>query len=337
MKKLFGKKLFGNDRGQIAFLYAGVLVVLIGAICLCADVAVMYLNWQDVQKTADAAALAGANYLDGYVFTGTAAAGCGGQSDDAMKVACTYAVNNGLAASNLTLTEPTASSLQVVAKKSGLPYFFGKVLGLNTYAVAATAVAQASGPVNTVTKGLFPLGLQCTAPCDLANLDPGQPATFGTKFVGGLAPGNWNWLGFGGTGASTLGSNLQNGATGSYTIGDSVSTAPGNKGNAGPVKQGLDARLATCPTLATDPCSNAGNPKDIPAGDQCLVVVPVVDYKGCTGNCTMAIEGFAYVYLEPTSTSKMINGCFVNLPAPSTISSSGAPSLGPIQPPTLIQ
>src|SRR5260370_33091683 len=104
------KQISGDSPGQIAVLYAGIIGVLLGAIALGADVSVMYVNWQRVQKTADAAALAGANYSKGYedstgyVFNGPAAAGCTGQPDDASKAAFTYAVDNVLAAGNITIT-----------------------------------------------------------------------------------------------------------------------------------------------------------------------------------------------------------------------------------------
>src|SRR5882757_11352520 len=137
------KSIFGKPDGQISVIYALIAAVLVGAIALGSDVAVMYMDWQQTQKTADAAAIAGANYLAGYTFTGTPATGCDGQPDAATKAACTYAVNNGLAAGNVTLTEPTTTTIQVVAHQDTQPYFFGKVLGLSTYAVSATAAAQA--------------------------------------------------------------------------------------------------------------------------------------------------------------------------------------------------
>jgi Flp pilus assembly protein TadG len=338
-------QISGKSNGQIAVLYAGIIAVLLGAIAFCADVSVMYVNWQQVQKTADAAALAGANYLKGYedstgyVFSGPAAAGCTGQPDDASKAACTYAVDNGLAAGNVTITEPTASSIQVVAQETGLPYYFAKVLDLSTYAVTATAVAHAAGPVGTVNQGMFPVALQCASGCSNLSTLGGEPVTFGQKFVSSVinASGNWEWLGLGGTGASALASNIQNGATGSYTIGDTISTAPGNKGSSGPVKKAVQNRLNSCPTLANDPCADGGNPNDIPAGDPCLVVVPAVNFNGCTGQCSMQIEGFALVYLESTTTNSSLSGCFVNGIAPTSVSSSTAPALGATQPPTITQ
>src|SRR5579862_10021972 len=103
------KKIFVNSRGQVAVLYAGIAAILIGAIALGSDVAVMYVNWEQMQKTADAAAIAGANYLAGYTFEGTPASGCATEPDAAQTAACTYAVDNGIAVSNITLTEPTTT------------------------------------------------------------------------------------------------------------------------------------------------------------------------------------------------------------------------------------
>jgi hypothetical protein len=96
--------------------------------------------------------------------------------------------------------------------------------------------------------------------------------------------------------------------------------------------------LSRCHSIA-DPCSaSGGNPSDIPAGDACLVVVPAVDYHGCTGSCPITIEGFALIYLEPaTTTGTSINGCFVKAVAADTITASGAPQLGAEMPPVLIQ
>jgi hypothetical protein len=337
------KAISSKSRGQITVLYAGIAAVLIGAIALGSDVAVMYMDWQQTQKTADAAAIAGANYLAGYTFTGTAATGCDTQPDSATKAACTYAVNNGLTVSNITLTEPTISTIQVVAHQDTQPYFFGKVLGLNTYAVSATAAAQAGGPIGTVKQGLFPVGLQCTNPCNLGSLDPGQSVSFGAKFVGGLAPGNWQWLNpTGGTGGgdSALSYAVQNGAPALFSLtppNNAIDSEPGNKGNSTLVQTALRARLGSCPSIA-DPCSGAGNPNDIPPGDPCLVVVPAVDYHGCTGNCPLIIEGFAMIYLEAaTTTGTHIDGCFVKAITADSIASSSAPGLGALQPSALTQ
>ena len=170
-----------NPRGQIAIIFSLAIVALLGAVALGTDVILMYVNWQQAQKVADAAALAGANYLGGDAFSGTAASGCGGLSDSAEIAACTYAADNGFASAKLTITEPTATTIHVVAQESGLPYYFAKAIGLRTYAVSASATAGSSGPVDTVSQGLFPVGLQCNSPCNSSNLDPGQSVSFGSS------------------------------------------------------------------------------------------------------------------------------------------------------------
>lgn len=338
-------KVLDKSRGQVAVLYALIGAVLIGAVALGADAAMMYVNWQQTQKVADAAALAGANYLVGYDFTGTPATGCTGEPDSASKAACTYAVDNGIAAGDLTITEPNGGNdILVAVQQSGNPYFFAKALGLSSYTVAATAESAAGGNIGTVLQGLFPVGLQCDKPCSLSNFDPGQSVSFGAKFVGGLAPGNWQWLnptGGSGGGDSALESAIENGSSAEFSVNppnNVIQSEPGNKGNSNPVNTALSERLSKCDSIA-DPCtSGGGNPSDIPPGDPCLVVVPAVDFGGCTGNCPLTIEGFAMIYLEPaTTTGTSINGCFVKAIAADSIASSSAPGLGAEQVPTLSQ
>ena len=346
MKRFIGRA-FGNSNGQVVVLYAGIIAGLVGATALCADVAVMYASHLTAQKAADSAAIAGSNYMNGLAFSGTAAPGCttaNGYTDDAEKVACTFAYSNGVDRSvtgtTLTITEPTSSTLKVLVRRTGLPTYFGKVVGLSSYDVAASATVQAAQAVGTVNNGLFPVGLQCTSPCSLSTLDPGQSVSFGSKFVGGLAPGNWQFLdvsGGHGGGDSLLTSAIDSGASTTFSVGGSIISEPGNKGNSNGVKSALASRLARCHSIS-DPCANGGNPKNIPAGDACLVIVPAVDYHGCTGSCGLTIEGFALIYLEAANTtSTHIEGCFVQAVAADTVTSSTAPQLGAEMPPTLIQ
>lgn len=349
-------RIFDKPRGQIAFLYAGALAfALVGALAMGTDVAVMYVNWQHSQKTVDAAALAGANYLNGGItysdpVTGVAyptSTGCNGEESGtsaeevATQVACTYAVKNGLTNTNVTIA-PTATTIQVSATESAFPYFFAQALGLSTYTVASTATAQSPGiPTQCNGCGLVPLGLQCATPCPSGSFVAGQSVSFGQKFLGSIdLPGNWGWLDLDGNGGSTLKNNLATGSTGTFSVGQVINTDTGAK--TGPIKQGLDARFAGCDTSIADPC-NGGNPTNIPAGDPCLVTVPVVDFASATkaGNTNLTIEAFAEVYLEPTGANKTtatnIGGCYVNTVVGNTVVGGGTtpPSVGPLAPPTL--
>jgi Flp pilus assembly protein TadG len=349
----------GFLKGQMLILFTLILPVLLGVVGLGADFSIIYFNWTMVQKAADAAALAGAsqltgqtgsastvqaaavNYADGYACLNGI-----NDSSDEYTTLCTPRTSQAGYSDKIIFTSVTDTQVSVGIKRS-VPYFFGKMIGLQEASVTAKATA-AVNPVGTVTSGLFPVGIQCTSPCSKVNLDPGQVTSFGSKFVGGLAPGNWDWLDLGqGKGASALGSTIQNGASASFSLGTTVGSSPGNKGNSGPVKNGLAARLGSCmaTSSATDPCQNGalvggtngiGGTSGVPANDPCLVTMPAVDFTGCHGaNCSMPTEAFAQIYLEQNSTGTDIEGCFVQQVTPSAVGSASAPNLGPIGQPIL--
>jgi Putative Flp pilus-assembly TadE/G-like len=276
-------------RGQIAVIMTFAIATLLGAMALGTDVAVMYFNWVQLQKGADAAALAGAFYLTPSNSTqypidsaAVATAGCGGQPDDAGKTACMYAVKNKMAvdAASLKIYEPGQNlpatapkpNIQVWVKQSNLPYFFGKVR-LNTYSVSAISTAQGTNSVGTYTGGLFPTVFECAPPCTgTVNLAPGTFVSFGAKFTAG-ANGNWGWLDVGqGPGGAALGTAIANGIQGTLKIGDAVSTKPG--ATWGPIQSGFATRMSHHNSMpnAPDPNSvcNGGTPT-FPAGDPLLV------------------------------------------------------------------
>jgi hypothetical protein len=346
-------------KGQFLVIFTLALPALLASIGLASDLGILYFNWSVLQKAADAAALAGATYLTPSPVPTpappNAASGCpgfpGGYDTVAApkSVSCTYATYNLAKVSEVTVNVPAPNppsglspTVQVLLNRPNVPTFFLQMIGLKRLGVSAGAIALGPSAPNTVTSGLFPVGLQCTNPCSLSTLDPGRSVQFGAKFVGGLAPGNWDWANVGqGTGSSQLGNTIEYGSSESFSVGETISTAPGSKGNSGPVKKGLAARLAECPTVnsQTDPCANGGYVGGIPANDPCLVTVPAVDFAGCTGNCSMKIEAFAEIYLEQSRTGTEIDGCFVKALPPNAVVGGGtsAPSLGALSQPRLIQ
>lgn len=350
-------------KGQIMVLFMLLMPVLLGAMALGADFAVIYVNWTVIQKAADAAALAGASQLTGA--SGSASTVKPGVNQYVNGYACLNGISN-TGTSSLCSTHAGSDTMVFITNtdttvsvgiKRSVPYSFGKLIGLQNASVAAKATAGIFPPGGA--NGLFPVGLQCTRPCSLANLNPGQGVTFGQKFVGSIgASGNWQWIDVGqGNGASALGHVLQYGGSGTFTIGQTIGSDPGNKANSGPAKSGLAARLASCSaasnplTNSTDPCRNgaslaksSGNQDGIggtnvgavPLNDPCLVTVPAVDFTGCNGSCSLKIEGFAQVYLEQDSTTSAIDACFVQGSTTSNVlGSSGAPQLGALAPPVL--
>jgi Flp pilus assembly protein TadG len=336
------ERICGKSRGQIAVLYAGVIAVLLGAVALGADMAVMYVNWEQVQKTADSAAVAGAAFLSSdKTYNGTIASGCTG--DNAEQAACTFALHNYPDLANspntVVVTEPTANTLKVVATANSLPYFFGKAIGLSTYNVSASATAVAPGVVGTVNPGgtgLFPIGLQCLAPCPAGSLVAGEPVHFGTKFISATvnASGNWQWVDVSADANDSIGTlenAITNGGSSTYSINppnNQIYTKTGNAGKNPGVAKALSDRMAKCPSVP-DACSGS-NPNDIPLNDPCMIIVPTVDFTGLSGKSrALTIYGFALVHLDPaTTTSTSINGCFISNITQDTLASITAPNFG---------
>jgi putative Flp pilus-assembly TadE/G-like protein len=314
-------------KGQMAVVMTFAIATLLGAMALGTDVAVMYFNWVQMQKGADAAALAGAFYLipanvSQYPIA-SVAAGCTTQPDAASKAACTYAYNNNMAidSNNLKIAENVASlpastqpNIQVWVNRPNLPYLFGKVIGLNTYSVSAIATGQ-DQYVGSYSGPLFPIVFQCSGTCPgLGSIGSGFAESFGTKFVGtvggtGTANGNWQFLDPGATGANALGNAIAGGLTmGDVSMGSDITTKPGV--SAGPVNAGWTTRMnehntlcsagSLAPENCSDPssvCTTAASGTKVPSNDPLLVTLPVADVSACNGACSVPITGFAQVYL----------------------------------------
>jgi len=184
------KKILGKPRGQVMVLYAGVLAVLLGAIGLCTDVGLMYMNWQQLQKAADAAVLAGANYLPADPAT-------------AISTATAWPSNNSALASEIVSgptvdsTNPTGPTISITLKRT-VPYNFAKVLGMVSNDVQVTATAQVQNLGGAGGNHLVPVGFACpTPPCTSVGeniLLPGEAA--GPAGKNAVSPGNWGLLQF---------------------------------------------------------------------------------------------------------------------------------------------
>jgi hypothetical protein len=183
------KRIFDKSRGQIMVLYAGALAfALAGAVALCTDVAVMYVNWENMQKAADAAVLAGANYLPNDTAT-------------AISTASTWSVNNNSIKASEIVSGPTVSNANQnisITLKRTVPYNFGKVLGLTSADVQVTATAQAQNVTGSNSSHLIPVGFACPSPPCVKPGDnlvlPGE--TGGPPGKNKVSPGNWGLLQF---------------------------------------------------------------------------------------------------------------------------------------------
>ena len=332
-----------RSKGQIYVALILVMTVLLGAMGLGADMAVLYYNWVILQKGVDAAALAGAGYL---------------QSDSqaapqAISVAVAYAQSNGIKNSELqkdgsgngAYVPAPYSTITVTAKRT-VPYAFFKLIGLSSGNVAATATAKmplAPSCVNCVsavaTPGSQPTvipGNVCSsvAQCNVVpiGLDWSTPYTFNQSVQlnqGQVGPGNWGSLALGGTGGSNERTNIADGYAGPLAINQWVDTEPGFK--KGPVDQGFNDRISNAQSNFPGGTFDAHSPTD-----GRVIILPMVVWNSPNGRSQVEIMAFAALWVDSIS-GGTINAHFIDTESFNSTGDPNAPFRGARGRPQLIK
>jgi Flp pilus assembly protein TadG len=333
-----------GGRGQISVALILVMTVLLGAIGLGADAALLYFNWVILQKGVDAAALAGAGYLQSSDTSATTTA---------INVAVTYAQNNGIKNSELVAdgsgnkayVPSPYTSITVTARRT-VPYAFFKLIGLSSGTVAASATAQmpmAPSCVNCTsavsTPGSQPTvipGSICSgvAQCNVlpVGLDWSTPYTFNlavTLNQGQVGPGNWGSLALGGTGGSNERTNIADGYGGPLAINQWVDTEPGFK--KGPVDQGFGDRISEAQSDFPSATFSNHAPNDPRA-----VILPMVVWDSPNGRSQVQIMAFAAIWIDSIS-GGTIQAHFIDQEAFNSTGDPNAPFRGARGRPILIK
>jgi putative Flp pilus-assembly TadE/G-like protein len=315
------KRCFRNRKGQVAIVFTLVIATLLGVMSLGADVGVLYYSALQMQKASDAAALAGASYFGPNAPPKPSCSWSSGSSN-AQNAACDYVLNNGIAKGYITkINSPAvgvatvpggAQSVQVQLKRTDIPVFFGRVIGLSNMAAIGNATAIGPMPIKTLTRGLFPVGVQYPN-----TMTYGTTLTLSEKSSGTFGPGNWGWLDFPqcspvgsappasyhGGGVPNLTTNITNGSTCAYSVGDAITPETGAKGNSTQPANAINALIGSGNPPPSDP-------NQISISDPQLVIVPLVDWNGTSGSSTtILVKGFAAVWL----TSLTGNGAAITL------------------------
>jgi hypothetical protein len=309
------------NSGQIAVVVTLVITTLLGAMALGADVAVLYFNWAQLQKATDAAVLAGANYLPG-------------NPSQAQTVAQNYANTNGIRSGEIVSTTFSPDNMRMTMLVSRtVPYAFARVLGLSSGLVKVAATAGISTDTEGA-RGLIPVGLPCTAAqvSSGCGLSAGQTYTLVQAGANGkgaswnVGPGNWGRLGLGSHGADQFFQNLEEGYQGSINVGDAIDAEQGQVN--GPTDQGISDRVNLGQIVDPNPTNiTMSSVQSAPlAYDPRLVVVPLVDFTGATGNsATVTVTGFAMMWLnsyQSQGSQKGINATFLGIISPGQIQST---------------
>lgn len=285
-------------RGQMAVVMALASAALIGAIALSTDVGLLYYNWGLLQKAADSAVLAGANYLPGDAAI-------------AISTANSFAAQNGIANAEVDSTTVAADQMSIgIHLTRTVPYYFAKMVGLSAGVVTVQATAGLAG-VGSVSR-MVPVGIDSRT-----SYTYGQPVSL---ITGQYGPGNWGPLALGGTGASNFASNVQYGYVGQFSVGQMLATETGMM--VGPTRSAFDARLTA--GVNSDPGGTFANHS---LNDPRIMTVPIVDYANINGNSQVPLLGFAELWLVGVDSHDTISTYFIKQVTNGT-PSAGAPNYG---------
>jgi Flp pilus assembly protein TadG len=228
-----------NEDGQAVVLIILALVVLLGMCAMVLDVGSWYHTQRQLQGTADAAALAGAQQLPTTPVA-------------AQTMALSYANQNGGNVLGADITVGTLYQandiIDVTAKKTSSG-FFSSVLGIVNANISATARARVGPPAQAMY--VAPMVVYCDHPL-IQNCNGTNTPTFGQAthmdFDKMGAPGAFGMLDLanngGNTGTSTLASWILNGYDQYLPLG-LYDSDPGAKFNSSNVGSALDARIGT--------------------------------------------------------------------------------------------
>ena len=212
------------------------------------------------------AALAGATYFNNVTFPGKNAACL--YATDAQNAACTYALNDGVLASELTSVVANAGNQSMtVSATRKISALFARVVGIQNFTVTATSVAVLQGLASA--SDIAPIGLDSTT-----TYTYGQAITLHNGNCGAGCWGGLSLMDSSGqsTGGAAFRQNLGSGCACTVKVGDMLSSEPGAK--VGPIGQGVSDRVAA--GMASDP---TGTWSSHTLSDARVTVVPVVELE----------------------------------------------------------
>lgn len=284
-------RLKNGEQGLALVLVTLAMVGLLGMTALVVDVGSMTLHKNRLANACDAAALAGARELP--------------SAEAATQVAKAYAGHNSVSEDEILVEVINDGKQIIVSSNREVEFTFARVLGFNSTTVNANAIAT-FGAISSAT-GVIPLSV------------PEQTLVFGQEYqlkVGapGLLAGNFGALSLEGSGADKYRTLIKEGYSGLVSVGDLVTTEPGNM--SGPTRDGINDRVNKC----THNCT----PSNYNPSCARFVIVPVYDPETMDeGRNEVLIVGFA-AFLLSQEAVKSGNECTVygyflqTTPSPST-------------------
>ena len=180
-----------GEHGQTIILVAVAMVGLLGMAALAIDVVTLYVARSEMQRAADAAALAGAK---AFVDSGVTSDPTNLTRQGTAQLMAQQVITSLLPLNSVSGAPPVQApgspafdftrvgnpQVTVTLQRTDLPTFFARIWGSRLSTVSATAVAEAYNPSNAPA-GYPPITPKCVKPMMVTNVAPNQfvdPATF---------------------------------------------------------------------------------------------------------------------------------------------------------------
>ncbi len=302
MWKFLRARMGGGQRGQVLILVAVGMVAIFGLVGMAVDVGQLVYTKADMQKTADAAAFAGAQDLP--------------SSSAATNMANVYVgmnASNTSATIKISQTHNPNDTIRVTAMRR-VNYTFLRALGLSGADVSASATVRVGAYGGG--SGLVPWGLVASSNKDfLGNacfngMVNGVPTFKQNQLcvlkygAGTSAGGDFGALALDGGGGNIYRDSVSTGTKNSFHLGQQVNAETGNK--EGPTGQGISARFAlalpaTCNTNDRNKILHTSSKGVTSITPGCeyhprIIIIPVVDKIDNPSKST--ILGFAFMFLH---------------------------------------
>jgi Flp pilus assembly protein TadG len=287
-----------GQRGQTIVLVAIALVSLLGMAALAIDVTTLYVARSEMQRAADAAALAGAKaFVDSGITTDPSNA----TRQTLAQTMATSVINSMLAQNKVSgaapalvaatpdFTRPGNPQILVSLQRTNLPTFFARIWGTKLVKVTATAVAEAYNPSNAPA-GYPPIAPKCAKPLLVANQDPKSGGL--SQFIDPT------------TGAPVA----------ANVIGEAVTLKPCPAGACPPLIGDLQFRPAQVVASATNLCPGTCSPpaSDFASSIECCDSATIYACGGVVPNAPVNAG-----LVDPTLSAETNNGlqCLTNRPS----------------------
>jgi Flp pilus assembly protein TadG len=260
-----------DTKGQTLVVFVLFLFVLVGMAAVAIDVGNVYFQQARLQAAVDAGALAGAKAL------------ANGDTQSQAQTAAEQLATTNVAGGNYTAT---AGEQQVsITGTETVPTFLAGLFGIKDWHLNVNAAADIES--TNQTTGIMPFGVtKQTIEDAQAGSGTEVPLTANTE-----SAGNWGYLSINGTGSQQVKTNIENGATGTFSIGQSIQTETGVE--TGPVGQAIDYRIS-------EDSSNPSCASYSTATGAChrVVIVPIVQGFSNGTSAPVTVVGFAEFYLQ---------------------------------------